>query len=556
MNDDTSAKQLDEINQDFETRAYQQQAQEAGLQFIDLLHYPINPDVLSLVDVEDAEGAQAMPFFKNGKQLRVAAVNPKSAALDQILQKLSKAGYVTEVWLCSASGFAHTFKLFDSDLAQRKKVEVRHEFDEDAKLTFEIQFKGFENLIKTLELVPVNQALNEIEIAAIQAKASDIHLQPYEKYGELRFRIDGILHTVGQISASKAKTIVGQIKYESGMKANITDVPQDGRITFRANDRKIDLRVSSLPTEYSESIVMRVLDSERGIKSFSELGFDDYKESKIVEVLKKKNGMVLVTGPTGSGKTTTLYAMLKELNDPERKLVTLEDPIEYHLENVIQSQVNSNGEYDFGNGLRALLRHDPDVMLIGEIRDLDTAKLAAEAALTGHVVLSSLHTNSALGAIARLRNLGLESFNIASSINAIFAQRLVRRSCSHCQEKQVLELSKEPKITKAIERVLVAYPELEARINQPTSTSVQVTGPSVKGCEHCSHASYDGQTVLAEVVFLTDDLREKVSGHATEVELEKYVKSKNPQFLTLFEDGIRKMILGETTLEEVYRVAG
>jgi len=543
MNTDVS---LNQINQSFETRAAAARAQDLGLPFVDLLNYPINPDVLKLVPASESESSQTVLFHKNGKTLRLGAVDPESEETSLMVLELQNQGFQIETWLCSASGFNKVFDFYGSDLVHRKEIEVRHDFEEDTGLTFENQFKGFENLLKTLELVPVTQALNEIEIAAIQARASDIHLQPYEDHGDLRLRIDGILHSVGQLSAEKAQKIVMQIKYEAGMRGNVSDVPQDGHITFVANQRKIDLRVSSLPTEFGESIVMRVLDSGRGIKSFVELGFDTLKEKKMLEVLEKKNGLVLVTGPTGSGKTTTLYAMLKQLNDPERKLVTLEDPIEYHLDDITQSQVSDQGNYDFSNGLRALLRHDPDVMLIGEIRDLATAKLAAEASLTGHVVLSSLHTNSAIGAVTRLRNLGLESFNIASSLNAIFAQRLVRRVCPKSAVKKKLDPN--DRVLAAMERVNKIYPEI--------AVPDEVLVASESGCGNCGHTGYVGQTVIAEVVFLDRHLRAKVSSDDTEIELDRWIKDNDKTFLTLFEDGIRKVMLGETTLDEVYRVAG
>ncbi len=566
MNNGDAAKNLTQINQSFETRDAQARAHDAGLAFIDLLTYPLNPDVLKLVPVEDATQAQAIPFYKNGLALKLAVVDPKNDHIPVILHDLEAQRYTVELVLCTQSGFDKTLQHYDSTLVSRKKVEVRHEFDEKLNVDADERFKGFASLISTLEMVPINQALNEIEIAAIQSRASDIHLQPYEDRGELRFRMDGILHTVGSVPAEKALKIVGQIKYEAGMKANITDVPQDGHITFVANQRKIDLRVSSLPTEFGESIVMRVLDSGRGIKSFTELGFDSVKEQKILQVLTRKNGMVLVTGPTGSGKTTTLYAMLKELNSPEKKLVTLEDPIEYHLDEVIQSQVSSHGDYNFGSGLKALLRHDPDVMLIGEIRDLDTAKLAAEASLTGHVVLSSLHTNSAIGAVTRLRNLGLESFNIASSLNAVFAQRLVRKVCPHCSSKTTFDLEQDETLSNALKQVTQAHPEVKSHLEftdtspvdgvHRAKTQLRLTTASSNGCDQCADTGYLGQTVIAEVVIMDKKMQEKLSGEASELELEKIVRKNDPTFLTLFEDGVRKLILGETTLEEVYRVAG
>ena len=549
-------KNIDQINQSFETRDGEARAQAAGMSFVDLLHFPLNPDVLKLVSSEMSERAQAIPFYKNGKAVKLAVVDPKNDNIAVILHDLEKDHYQVELVLCSQSGFAKVFKNYASELVHHKQIELRHEFAEEAGLSFSDRFKGFETLMETLKLVPVSQALNEIEIAAMQSHASDIHLQPYEDHGDLRFRIDGILHTVGSIETEKAQKIVGQIKYEGGMKSNITDVPQDGHITFVANERKVDLRVSSLPTEFGESIVMRVLDSGRGIKSFTELGFDVQKEQKILNVLRRKSGMVLVTGPTGSGKTTTLYAMLKELNSSEKKLVTLEDPIEYHLDDITQSQVSSRGDYTFSNGLKALLRHDPDVMLIGEIRDLTTAKLAAEASLTGHVVLSSLHTNSAIGAITRLRNLGLESFNVASSVNAVFAQRLVRQVCPHCASKKLVNLEQDKILNAALERVQGAYPEIQSQLKFTEDKKLEIIEASETGCDHCANTGFMGQTVIAEVVVFDKALQAQLALDAPEIELDKTVRESDPTFLTLFEDGIRKVILGETTLKEVYRVAG
>lgn len=557
MDTGANAKNIDQINLSFETRDAEGRAQNAGMPFVDLLHYPLNPDVLKLVSAEWAQKAQLVPFHKNGKSLQLAVVDPKNQYIETVTHGLESEGYQLIVALCSESGFQKVFENYESDLVKRKQVEVRHEFEEGKALDFADRFKGFESLIKTLQMVPVTQALNEIEIAAIQAHASDIHLQPYESHGDLRFRIDGILHTVGEIKAEKLQHIVGQIKYEAGMKANITDVPQDGHIAFMANNRKVDLRVSSLPTEFGESIVMRILDSGRGIKSFTELGFDKVKEDKILNVLLRKNGMVLVTGPTGSGKTTTLYAMLKELNSPEKKLVTLEDPIEYHLDDITQSQVSSHGDYTFANGLKALLRHDPDVMLIGEIRDLTTAKLAAEASLTGHVVLSSLHTNSAIGAITRLRNLGLESFNVASSVNAVFAQRLVRQVCPHCAHSKVVDLRKESVFSAALDRVKLAYPDIvkSLKIVDQDPHKIEIVAASESGCAECADTGFIGQTVIAEVVVFDEALQAKLSEDVSELELDKTVRISDPTFLTLLEDGVRKIILGETTLAEVYRVA-
>ena len=550
---------VQDINREFEEREAKSLAEKLHLPYVDLARFPINPEVLQLLSETKAREAKAVPFFHNGFKIKLAAVDPKERAVQRIIHHWENQGYEVEVFVSSWHGFKEILRHYKSKLINRKKIKLRTHFEEDETQTLENQFLKFGDLEEQLKTLQPQEALNEIEIAALQVKASDIHIQPYEDKGVLRFRINGILHDICTLEFEKAKKLVAHIKYVSGMKSNISHIPQDGHISFRANNRDIDLRVSTLPTEFFESVVMRVLDSRKGIKSFSELGFSAVMQERIFEALRHKNGMILVTGPTGSGKTTTLYSMLAELNDSEKKLVTLEDPIEYHLDNVTQSQVDENSDYNFSNGLKAILRHDPDIILIGEIREFSTAKLASEAALTGHIVLSSLHTNSALGAITRLNNLGLEYFNIAASINAIFAQRLVRKICPDCQENISLDLEKYPEVKKSLSRVFQVYPELLERLKKENryfddTKSVVVFKP--KGCERCSHTGFIDQTVICEVVNFDDEMKLRVSEGHTEIELFSFVRTHQRYYLTLFEDGLRKMLLGETTLDEVYRVAG
>ena len=286
---------------------------------------------------------------------------------------------------------------------------------------------------------------------------------------------------------------------------------------------------------------MLLIEQEEGIKSFEDLGFSEHVREKITSALQEKTGLLLVTGPTGSGKTTTLYSMLSELNSPDRKIVTLEDPIEYQIDGVSQSQVDEEQEYNFENGFAALLRHDPDVILVGEIRSRDTARLASEAALTGHVVLSSLHTNSSTGAISRLRNLGLENFNIAPTIDAVFAQRLVRRVCPHCHKTTSLPSHK--KINEAVSQLQKTFPLLS------TSGSV----PKAIGCEQCSGTGYKERMAICEAFLMTDEIRTMILEEQSEIEILKILR-KNGGFVSLFEDGLMKVLGGETTVEELFRI--
>ncbi len=545
-----------QINKEFEIRDAKKKAQKWGFPYIDIAGFPINPDVLRGLNQEAIVKAQVLPFFRNKKRLKIAVINPVNRETQNFLDTL-KDLFEIEIHICSNYGLQKAYRVFNAEVLNKKTVKTNKKFDESEKLDFAEESFAFQKLEKIIKNLPTEKALNEIEIFAIKTRASDIHIQPSEKVILLRFRIDGILKDICPIDFDTAESLISRIKYESGMVSNIKDIPQDGHLDFRANGRKIDLRVSALPTETLESIVMRVLDSRKGLLSFGELGFDEKIQKKIKQAINKKNGMVLVTGPTGSGKTTTLYAMLKEINVPEKKIVTLEDPIEYHLPNITQSQVNEKKEYNFANGLRALLRHDPDVMLIGEIREVSVAKLATEASLTGHLVFSSLHTNSSVGAVSRLRNLGIESFNIASSINAIFAQRLIRKTCSNCASKKKIKVEFQTKLKDALDRVVHFYPELKNKIKKIDENNVEIETsiPDRNGCDKCTHTGFTGQMAICEAFLFTDLIREKISEGETEAELLAHIK-RTSDFLTLYEDGLRKVLEGETSLDEVYRVAG
>jgi type IV pilus assembly protein PilB len=534
-----SNSSTENINLEFEEREVQQNSQKLDLPYINLVNFPMNIDVLKIISPDDVLKTKVFPFDKVGKKLRVAIVDPDNLETKTQIERLGDKFQIKR-YLCSNSSFEFARSLYKSEFLNKRVVQTRHQFHEQ-KRTLESQFSQFPELEKKLPNLPAETALNEIEIAAIKNRATDIHLQPHEKGATCRFRVDGLLYDILEIDQKTAQNIIARIKFESGMKLNISDIPQDGHITFIVNQRKIDFRVSALPTEFCESIVMRILDSSRGIQDFATLGFSEKNRAKIEQNFQKKGGITLVTGPTGSGKTTTLYSMLKELNSPEKKCVTLEDPIEYHLMGVTQSPVNQNDKYNFSNGLRAILRQDPDVILVGEIRDTETAKLSIEASLTGHTVLSSLHTNSAIGAITRLRNLGLKDYNLSSALNAIFAQRLVRKLCPNCTKKKKFEKNKF--LEKIINRLQVVFPNLKIpnEINQAV------------GCELCSHTGYLGQVAVCEGFVIDKKIRLLILEGASEDVIKKYLR-ENTNFLKMAEDGILKVFAGETSLEEVYRV--
>jgi type II secretory ATPase GspE/PulE/Tfp pilus assembly ATPase PilB-like protein len=380
--------------------------------------------------------------------------------------------------------------------------------------------------------VPAEEALNLLDIGAIKTKASDIHYEPSELETVVRFRIDGILHIVFTLPNDTYHRIADQIKFKSGMQLNINAIPQDGRYVFTFNERKIAVRVASIPTPYGESFVCRYLPSDVKALTLEELGFQGQALKALQDATKISQGMVLVTGPTGSGKSTTLYSMLNLMNSPEKKTITLEDPVEYYIRGVVQSQISEKSGYSFAAGLRSILRNDPNIVMLGEIRDLETAQTATQAALTGHVLLSTLHTNSALEAIPRLTNMGLAPFMIAPALNTVVAQRLVRKICPKCSTLDpILDAEKKEFDTEKI--------------------SIPEKIPHAHGCDECSNTGYVGRLVIAEAITIDDEIKNLILTNASLTEIEAVALKKG--MTKLKQDGLNKVAQGLTTLEEVFR---
>ncbi|MBI5152738.1 Flp pilus assembly complex ATPase component TadA, partial [Candidatus Peregrinibacteria bacterium] len=384
---------LTAINLEFKEKTIKDRAKELNLEYVEIGKTPINPDLLKIIDFETAQSAMVIPFLRIGKDLRIAVTDPEKAETKKLLEDLKTKEFVLHISLTSEEQFKEALKLYEFHKKFIEKEIVTHVAEE--RQAYEKELAVLADLKEKVEKVTSEEALNIIEVGAMKTRASDIHYEPGEKQTRVRFRIDGVLHVIFTISNPIYANMANQLKYRCGMKLNITNIPQDGRYSFVINERKVDVRVSAIPTEFGESFVCRLLDSGKHFENFEELGFEgDYLE-RMKRLTTLSYGMILVCGPTGSGKTTTLYSLLTKYNKPEAKIITLEDPIEYHLDGVTQSQINAKRGYDFGDVLRSILRQDPDVVMIGEIRDLDTASTAAQAALTGHVLLSTLHTNSA-----------------------------------------------------------------------------------------------------------------------------------------------------------------
>ena len=383
---------------------------------------------------------------------------------------------------------------------------------------------------------PVIRLVNQIMTGAMSNRASDIHVEPFEEHLTIRYRIDGVMQEQDSPAPQLTPAIISRIKLMARLNIAERRLPQDGRIQLRAQGKEIDMRVSTVPTMYGESIVMRILDKKSIKLDLETLGFSDENFQKIQDQLKQPHGVLLVTGPTGSGKTTTLYSALSQLNTTETKILTVEDPVEYELEGINQIQANPKIGLTFSDALRSIVRQDPDVIMIGEMRDAETARIAIQSALTGHLVLSTIHTNDAGSGVTRLLDMGVEDYLLTSSVNGILAQRLVRRLCPQCR-------SSKPATPEIIE-------ELELRKYQPEG-DLKVW--QANGCPACSNTGYKGRSAVHEVLVMDDDIRRLVLKHADGGAIQE--QAVKAGMTTLYEDGIKKALEGVTTLEEVLRVA-
>lgn len=378
---------------------------------------------------------------------------------------------------------------------------------------------------------------------ALALGSSDIHYDHWEKKIDIRIRIDGDLETITALSPAEYKLLLERLKYKSDLKLNITDIPQDGKYRINSDDEKIDVRVSTLPVQYGENAVCRILDSSKSIPTVDELGFMWTSKRQIERSLRKKNGTILVTGPTGSGKTTTLYSMLTKLNTPDKKIITLEDPIEYELSGIVQSEVDEKKKYTYATGLRALMRQDPDIIMIGEIRDLESATTALQAAMTGHLVLSTLHTKSAWETIERLMNMGVPNYILASGLDVIIAQRLVRRLCPHCIEKYEADPS---------EVDIIKYMLKDIWIAGIAAKKEKYELYHSRWCERCGMTGYKGRIGIYEVMNFTDNIRIAIRNGASPKEIVDIARQWD--LMLMREDGILKAMQGKTSLEELFKI--
>jgi len=536
-------KGVEEVYQQSKERDTQANAKALGLPYVNLMTMPVNPDLADLLPKEEAIEAQTAVYSQIGMKLRIAVTDPSNEKTKALIARLQATGHSVEASLCSEESLKAGHKIYFTETYQKQEA-LSNVVEENDLGSYVQEIESLKGLREKVEAASFDKALNYVQVGAYKTQSSDIHFEPEKERTVVRFRIDGVLQPVFDISRKAYQGILTQIKYLSHLKLNIANLPQDGQYTFMVNEKPINVRVSTLPTHYGESCVMRLLNPESSRITFEELGFEGIALERMKEATRLAHGMVLVTGPTGSGKTTTLYSMLQSIDTQSKKVITLEDPIEYNLAGVSQSQVEDEKGYTFAIGLRSILRQDPDVILVGEIRDTETAETAVQASLTGHLVFSTLHTNSAIESIPRLLNMGIRSFVLAPALDLIVAQRLVRKLCSCAVPTPITDIERKL-IFDVIEPLKSRGVEVSAIPNEL---------PKAKGCPLCSETGYRGQVAVSEVLPFDQKLRDLILGNAPMPEVYAHIE-KNLKVLSLREDGMLKVLRGLTTLSEVERVA-
>ncbi len=515
---ESALEKLGFINEEEVSRV---RAEAMGVLYMDLGNYLIDAELVKFIPENVAKKFKVVPVFKIANTLTVAMVDPKDIeALDEI-RKTSKIDDV-EVVLATERSIA---KILDSYYGAIGSIEEIVEIIEKAKFA-----KLNESLAEVAEEPPIIKLVNLLIMEAVKGKVSDIHVEPEQDMVRVRYRIDGVLHEAHTLPHKLQNAVISRIKILSEMDIAESRRPQDGKIHLKLENKELDIRVSTFPTIHGENVVMRLLDKSSVLLGLKDLGLSAENVARFEKLIHSPHGIILVTGPTGSGKTTTLYAALTSISSTEKNIITIEDPVEYQLPLIRQTQVNLKAEITFANGLRSILRQDPDIIMVGEIRDKETAEVAIQASLTGHLVFSTLHTNDAPSALTRLIDMGIEPFLISSSVIGILAQRLVRTICDKCKEPTT------------VSGASLKDFGVEGKVDLFTG----------KGCGYCKNTGFKGRASISELLVITEDIRKMVSEKISADQIRK--KAVQSGMKTLREDGFEKAKTGLTTLDEVLRV--
>lgn len=536
----------DDIKQFLSTNFTEEQllkvnAKFLGLNYVDLSEYTLDKSMFDILPISVMKRYNLIPFARNNNNISIAIADPNDYNAIQALKFIfQEKSLKFELFVSTESDINKLLSSVDiNDLVQENVQEFKEKNEQSQELP-DISDVNQENL----ETAPIIKIVSVIIKTAVVGGASDIHIEGSDKSVRVRFRVDGALHTSLILPKELYSSIIARIKILSNLKIDEQRKPQDGRFSIIEKDKKIDFRVSTFPTQFGEKIVLRILDTSGGVRSLEALGFIGPKAADIKESIQKPFGMILLTGPTGSGKSTTVYTLLSQINTEDINIVTLEDPIEYYLDGINQSQVRPDIDYTFATGLRSILRQDPDVIMVGEIRDGETAGLAVQSALTGHIVFSTLHTNDAPGAIPRLMYMGVESFLVSASVQAVIAQRLVKKLCEYCKEEVVISEQEKKYIQDSINKLDPSY------IKQIYTGNFDKMYKPV-GCLKCTNG-FKGRIAIFEVVIMTEDLRFIVEKNEGEEAIMNYLYNNN--YITLKQDGIFKVLLGYISLAELLTI--
>lgn len=530
---------LDTVNRHYEEQEASAKAGKLGFEYLNLHGFPVDLEALALIPKAEAESAQALAFHHESGEVRLGAVDPNSEAVGVLRSKLEAEKYKVKIALISQSSFKEALENY-AHVVKAVKLETDKIVITADRLK---ALAGKREFALPSGRLDATKLLAEILAWSLALKASDIHLEPDINGGKLRFRTDGVLADVFEFTKEDTEKIVSRIKVLAKMKLNIKKAPQDGSFGITLDGMEVDLRVSILPSVYGEAFVLRILKQEEGL-TFDQLGITGLTRKRLEEAMEKTTGLILTTGPTGSGKTTTLYSMLKILNKPKVKIITVEDPVEYKIGGITQTPIDKASGISFAQALRSILRQDPDVVMVGEIRDHETADTAVQASLTGHIVLSTLHTNDAVSTISRLIDLEIKPFLIVGSLRVAMAQRLVRRICQKCK----VEDKPDEKLMKKIEDLLKAIPA-SADVKLPDNLTFYAS----HGCEECHQLGYKGRIGIYEAAIITPDLEKLILREAPASALRQ--QAIDDGMVSLVQDGLLKALDGVTDVYEVFRVS-
>ena len=534
------ASAIKELDRKFAEEQIARRAMKAQVPYFDLTAFPIDSSAVTLVTEEQAKGAEIIPFYRDGRHVKVGMYNPGNSKLSELVEKLKKENYEIDLYLISKASLDIGLKRYGS--IRPPKVEQEQVTISEVQSLKVDKLKELERMQEGITRVSPTDLISRLLTSAVSARASDIHLQPEKNYLGVRLRVDGVLQEAARFHSSIYHNLISRVKILSKLKLNVTKVPQDGSFVIDSGTRSFDIRVSLLPSTYGESVVLRIL-GEQAALDIKDIGMRSLAYERVAAEIKKPNGLILTTGPTGSGKTTTLYSFLKTVNKPGVKIITLEKPIEYRLEGIEQIQIDEKVGLTFANALKSTLRQDPDILMVGEIRDNDTAESAAQAALTGHLVFSTLHTNDAAGAIPRFLNLGVQPVVLAPALTTVIAQRLVRKICQECKEEQKLDSV----LLKRVNGVLEAIPK-----NSKEKAPDELKFYHSRGCGACNHLGYKGRVGVFEVFVVDDAMQQLIFKGSSTVEIKaQAIKSG---MVTMIQDGLLKALEGITDVAEVFRV--